>query len=268
MQSSRDAEKNRDFVRSAIFEAKRLGADIVFTPEFTGLLDRDARLSSWLATESDDIVLKAAREAAAEAGLWISIGSLALKDERADGRLVNRSFVIDPAGELRAKYDKIHLFDVDLPSGESWRESATYAPGDGAEVCTTPWGVLGLSICYDLRFPDLYRHLTDAGATMLAIPAAFTAQTGEAHWHLLVRARAVESGAFVFAAAQSGSHEDGRATFGHSLIVDPWGEVLLDMGMRLGVEVIDIDLDRVRAVRTQLPAIKHRREWVGVNAEG
>ena len=168
------------------------------------------------------------RDAAARHGLWLHLGSLALR--RDDGRFANRGFVIDAAGEVRARYDKIHLFDVDLPTGESWRESAAYAPGERAIVVDTPLGRLGLSICYDLRFPDLYRALSDAGATVLSIPAAFTRQTGAAHWHLLLRARAVEAASFVVAAAQSGQHGDGRSTYGHSLVVDPWGDVVVDAG--------------------------------------
>jgi predicted amidohydrolase len=173
--------------------------------------------------------------------------------------LVNRGFLIDDKGAIRARYDKIHLFDVDLANGESWRESAVYAPGSGPILASTPWGSIGLSICYDIRFPDLYRALTDAGAVILTVPAAFTVPTGQAHWHLLLRARAVEAGVFVVAAAQSGAHEDGRATYGHSLVVDPWGDVLLDMGDGTGVGIVDIDLARVAEVRGRVPAISHRR---------
>ena len=167
--------------------------------------------------------------------------------------------MIDAAGDIRARYDKMHLFDVDLPTGESWRESAAYAPGEGSVVVETPWGRLGLSICYDIRFPDLYRSLSDAGATMLAVPAAFTVPTGAAHWHVLLRARAIEAGAFVIAAAQSGTHEDGRATYGHSLVVDPWGEVLLDMAEAEGIACVEIDPARVADVRARIPALNHRR---------
>jgi len=199
------------------------------------------------------------RDAAARAGIWVNLGSLALKTGRADGRLVNRGFLIDALGKIRARYDKIHLFDVDLPSGETWRESAAYAPGDRVVLANTPWGRLGLSICYDLRFPDLYRALSEAGAEILAVPAAFTVPTGLAHWHVLLRARAIEAGAFVIAAAQCGNHEDGRATFGHSLVVDPWGEVLLDMEQRTGVGIAQIDPARIADVRSRIPALRHRR---------
>jgi predicted amidohydrolase len=189
--------------------------------------------------------------------LWLHLGSLALR--RPDGRLANRGFVIDDQGVIRARYDKLHLFDVDLPTGESWRESAAYEAGEGAVVVDTPIGALGLSICYDLRFPALYQALSAAGATVLAIPAAFTRPTGAAHWHVLMRARAIESAAFVIAAAQTGAHEDGRGTYGHSLVVDPWGEVLIDMGEATGVGFAELDPDRIAEVRSRIPVIEHRR---------
>jgi len=209
-------------------------------------------------TEDEDAVLAAARNAAAKAGLWVHIGSLALRGG-ADGRFVNRGFVIDDSGAIRARYDKIHLFDIDLPSGESWRESAAYAPGGGAVAVDTPWGRLGLAICYDLRFPDLFRALSDAGATMLALPAAFTVPTGEAHWHTLLRARAIEAACWVIAAAQSGQHEDGRATYGHSLVIDPWGTVTLDMQNGIGIGYAKIDMAQVADVRGRIPVLAHRR---------
>lgn len=247
----------RDLV-GAVEEAKKGGAEILFTPEMSGLLDRDrGRSEDKLRSQQDDPVLAAVREAAAQAGLWVHLGSLALKRE--DGRLANRGFLIDDAGAIRATYDKIHLFDVDLPTGESWRESSVYAPGERTVVADTPAGRLGLSICYDLRFSELYRTLTDAGATILAVPAAFTVPTGEAHWHILLRSRAIEAGVFVVAAAQSGRHEDGRDTYGHSLVVDPWGRVLLDMGDEIGLGFAEIDPEAVREVRSRLPAISHRR---------
>jgi predicted amidohydrolase len=177
-----------------------------------------------------------------------------------NGKVANRGFVIDREGNIRARYDKIHLFDVDLPTGESWRESAVYARGGRAVAAETPWGRLGLSICYDLRFPDLFRALTGAGASILAVPAAFTVPTGRAHWHVLLRARAIEAGVFVVAAAQAGVHADGRETFGHSLVVGPWGDVLLDMGEAPGLGFADIDLAQVQAVRARVPAIQHRRD--------
>jgi len=197
------------------------------------------------------------RSAAADHGIWVHIGSLLIR--RDDGKLANRGFVIDAAGEIRARYDKLHMFDVDLPTGESWRESASYTPGEGAVVVTTPVGRLGMSICYDMRFPDLYRALTNAGATILAMPAAFTRPTGAAHWHVLLRARAIEGACFVVAAAQTGVHEDGRATYGHSLVIDPWGEVLLDMGEAPGLGFAEIDPVLQEDVRARVPALKHRR---------
>jgi predicted amidohydrolase len=236
------------------------GAAIAFTPEMTGLLDRDrARAAGSIVGEADDAVLAAARDTAARLGLWVHLGSLALRPGGGETRYVNRALLIDDGGAIRARYDKLHLFDVDLATGERWRESAAYVPGAGAVVAETPAGTLGLSICYDLRFPDLYRALSDAGAEILAVPAAFTVPTGAAHWHVLLRARAIEAGCFVVAAAQTGMHEDGRATYGHSLVIDPWGAVLLDMGEAPGVGFAEIDLARLHEVRERIPALRHRR---------
>lgn len=259
-QTGIDPAANLQDLVKAVDEAVDGGAAMLFTPEMCGLLDRERERSQrHLRSEADDPVLASLREAAARRGLWLHVGSLALAGEREDGRLVNRGFLIDGNGAVRARYDKMHLFDVDLATGESWRESAVYAPGERAVVVDTPVGRLGLSVCYDLRFPDLYRALTGAGASILAVPAAFTVPTGEAHWHILLRARAIEAGVFVVAAAQTGRHEDGRETYGHSLVVDPWGEVLLDMGSEPGVGFAEIDLDKVEEVRGRLPAIRHRR---------
>jgi predicted amidohydrolase len=258
--TSIDPEPNARALVSAVEAAAAGQAEMLFTPEMSGLLDRDRdRAARHLRDEASDPVLAQVREAARETGIWVHIGSLALAGEREDSRLVNRGFLVAPDGGIRARYDKIHLFDVDLPTGESWRESAAYAPGERSVLADTPAGLLGLSVCYDLRFPDLYRTLTDAGATILAVPAAFTVPTGEAHWHILLRARAIEAGAFVVAAAQVGEHEDGRRTYGHSLVVDPWGRVLLDMGEEPGVGFADLDLAQVDEVRGRLPAIRHRR---------
>jgi predicted amidohydrolase len=260
MTSGVDPAENAHAMVQAVAEAKRQGADMLFTPEMSGCLDRDrARAVATLRGERDDVVLAAVRQAAAEAGLWVHVGSLALRDERPDGRWANRAFVIDDRGEIRARYDKIHLFDVDLPTGESWRESAVYGPGARAVAVDTPWARIGLSICYDLRFPDLFRALSDAGATILTVPAAFTVPTGAAHWHILLRARAIEAGAFVIAAAQTGQHQDGRRTYGHSLVIDPWGEILCDMGEAAGLAVVEIDMGRVDDVRARVPALAHRR---------
>jgi deaminated glutathione amidase len=242
----------------AVAEAAGEGAAMLFTPEMSGLIDRDrARAGASIEAEDEDRVLRAVREAAARAGIWVHLGSLAVR--RPDGRLANRGFVIDARGDVRARYDKLHLFDVDLPTGESWRESAAYAAGDAAGVVATPAGVLGLSICYDLRFPALYGLLSDTGATILSVPAAFTRPTGAAHWHVLLRARAIENACWLVAAAQTGVHEDGRATYGHSLVIDPWGEIVLDMGEGVGLGYATIDLAKVVEVRSRIPVIDHRR---------
>lgn len=253
-----DPAANARTIVAAIADAAAAGAEMLFTPEMSGLVDRDrARADKVLRAEHDDEVLAAVRSAAADHRLWVQLGSLAVRG--GDGRLANRGFVIDDTGAIRARYDKLHLFDVDLPSGESWRESASYAPGEGAVVVDTPAGTLGLSICYDLRFADLYRALSNAGATVLAVPAAFTRPTGIAHWHVLLRARAIEAGAYVVAAAQTGVHADGRATYGHSLVIDPWGEVILDMGEAAGLGYAEIDPARVADVRARIPVLAHRR---------
>ncbi len=257
-----DPDANAETIVDAIGEAKAGSAAMLFTPEMSGLLDRDRkRAAAHLVCEEDDRVLAAVREAAAEQGLWVHLGSLALRAARDSERLVNRGFVIDDKGAVRARYDKIHLFDVDLDTGESWRESSVYDAGERAQTVETPLGTLGLSVCYDLRFAALYRALSDAGATVLTIPAAFTVPTGRAHWHTLLRARAIESAAFVVAAAQYGSHEDGRETYGHSLVIDPWGEVLLDMDEQIGVGFAEIDPARVEEVRRRIPVLRHRRDF-------
>lgn len=260
MTSGIDPQANAALLTDAIAAAKRGGADMLFTPEMAGCLDRDRRRAGEnLRDEAHDTVLAAVREAASREGLWVHIGSLGLKGERGDGRWSNRSFVIDDAGEIRARYDKVHLFDVDLPDGVSWRESAVYGPGEELVVVDTPWARMGLSICYDLRFADLYRRLSDAGATILLVPAAFTVPTGRAHWDVLLRARAIESAAFLIAPAQTGTHEDGRETYGHSLVVDPWGAIMLDMGEAPGLAFVDIDLSGTDAARARIPVLSHRR---------
>jgi len=260
MTSGIDPAANAAAIVDMVARAKGEGADMLFTPEMAGYLDRDrARAAATLRSQADDGVLAAVREAAARHGLWVHIGSLPLKDERADGRWANRSFLIDDTGAIRARYDKIHLFDVDLATGESWRESSVYGPGEQVVAADTPWGRIGFSICYDMRFPDLYRALTNAGATILLAPAAFTVPTGQAHWHVLLRARAIEAGCFVIATAQVGTHADGRVTYGHSVVIDPWGEVLLDMGETAGLGLVDIDLARLGDVRARVPAIANRR---------
>ncbi|MGV3768851.1 MAG: carbon-nitrogen hydrolase family protein [Sphingobium phenoxybenzoativorans] len=255
-----DPAENARTIADAIDRAAQGGADMLFTPEMVGYLDRDRRRAEAMLTdEANSALLAEARNAAAKSGLWVHMGSLPLKDERSDGRWANRCLVIDGSGAIRARYDKIHLFDVDLATGESWRESNVYGPGEQVVTVDTPWACMGLTICYDLRFPDLYRALTNAGATILLIPAAFTVPTGEAHWHVMQRARAIEGAAFVIAPAQTGLHADGRTTYGHSLVVDPWGEVLLDMGQESGMAFADLDLSRIDAVRARVPAIANRR---------
>jgi len=254
-----DPESNARALVDAIGEAAAGGAEIVFTPEMSGLLDRDSvRARDKLQDEAASDVLAACQAAAKDKGIWLALGSLAVLAE--DGKIANRSFVIDREGKVRARYDKFHLFDVDLPTGESWRESNTYSPGEGVVLVNgTPVGKIGLTICYDLRFPGLFARLAESDADVIAVPAAFTVPTGQAHWHVLLRARAIEAGLFVVAAAQVGSHEDGRQTYGHSLVIDPWGEVLLDMKDRPGVGFADIDLKRISDVRSRLPALRHRR---------
>ena len=254
-----EPQANARALVEAAAEAASGGAEMLFTPEMSGLLDRNsARAATNLRREDDDLVLAAAREAASRHGIWMHVGSLAVLLE--DGKVANRSFVIDREGKVRATYDKLHLFDVDLPAGESWRESTVYSAGSRVVLVNgTPVGKIGLTICYDLRFPGLFARLAESDADLISVPAAFTVPTGKAHWHVLLRARAIEAGLFVVAAAQVGQHEDGRQTFGHSLVVDPWGEILLDMGERSGVGFADIDLKHIDDVRSRIPALNHRR---------
>ena len=243
-----------------IGEANSAGAEYVQTPEMTNILEakRD-RLLATVVTEEQDTSLATFRELARKLGIYVHVGSLAIK--AGHERAANRAFLIDPRGEIAARYDKIHMFDVDLSGGESYRESRTYRPGELAVLSDLPWGRLGVTICYDLRFPALYRALAEAGATMLAIPSAFTKQTGEAHWHVLNRARAIENGCFVFAAAQGGKHENGRETFGHSLIVDPWGRILAEGGTEPGVVMAEIDISEVAKARARIPSLEHGRRF-------
>ena len=258
-QSGIDPGANAKAMAVAVHEAAAGGAAMLFTPEMSGMLDRDReRALANAKVEGEDEVLAAVRGAAREAGIWVHLGSLAIKGE--GGKLVNRGFVIDDKGEVRARYDKIHLFDVDLPTGESWRESALYSAGrDAVVVPGTPVGKLGLTICYDLRFPALFERLSEAGAEVIALPAAFTVPTGRAHWQVLLRARAIEAELFMVAAAQAGRHEDGRETYGHSLVADPWGELLLEMGGEPGLAFAEIDLARIAEVRARIPVHQHRR---------
>jgi len=260
MRSGRTPQGNLDEAVRLIGEAKAGGADYVQTPEMTNIMElsRDT-LFATITEEEKDPSLAAFRDLARKLELHIHVGSLAIK--ASSERAANRAFVIDPHGEIIARYDKIHMFDVDLAGGESYRESRNYQPGESAVLVDLPWARLGLSICYDLRFPALYRALAEAGATVLTIPAAFTRQTGEAHWTTLIRARAIENGSFVLAAAQGGKHENGRETFGHSLIVDPWGRVLAEGGTEPGVIMADIDPAEVTSARGKVPSLQHGRRF-------
>jgi predicted amidohydrolase len=253
-------EANLQRAEDLIRRAAQGGALYVQTPENTAIMELNPELVLQAAqTEEESFALARLRALAAELGIFLHVGSLAIKLDAA--RVANRSYLIDPQGEIAARYDKLHMFDVDLAGGESHRESAQCQPGAKAVVADLPFGRLGLSICYDLRFSQLYRALATSGAEFIAIPSAFTKQTGEAHWHVLIRARAIETGAFVLAATQGGLHENGRATYGHSLIVSPWGEILAEAGEEPGVIFADIDLAASTEARARIPALKHGREF-------
>lgn len=259
MRSTRDPLRNRDDAVRMIGEAVAKGAQFVQTPEVTNLCERDTkRLRETCQTEEAHEVLAGLREAARDRKIWLQIGSVSV---RAGEKIANRAYMIDPEGNIAARYDKIHLFDVDLPNGETWRESNTFSGGARATLVETPWGLVGLSICYDVRFPYLYRAEAEAGAFMLTAPACFTRQTGEAHWQVLQRARAIENGAFMVSAAQGGVHEDGRESYGHSIIVDPWGRVLAEAGNEPGVILAEIDLAEVTNARARIPSLRHTRPF-------
>ena len=259
MTSGIDPAANAATLVTAIEAAAAGGAQVLFTPEMSVLIDRDrARASANVLPEDGNPVLASLQEAAARCGIWLALGSMAVA--RADGRWANRSLVIDASGQIAARYDKIHMFDVDLASGESWRESKAYAPGEQVVTVQTPLGRLGLTVCYDLRFPALFEALGQAEADLIAIPAAFTVPTGQAHWHVLQRARAIEATAYVVCAAQVGRHADGRETYGHSLVIDPWGDVLLDAGgAAAGLHFAEIDPARIAAVRAQVPCLANKQ---------
>jgi deaminated glutathione amidase len=260
MRSGLKPAVNIDNVVRLIREAKSAGAAYVLTPEMTNILAaKREQLFAVIADEESDASLATLRDLARRLGIYIHIGSLAIKVSH--DRAANRSFLIDPKGDIAARYDKIHMFDVDLADGESYRESRNYRPGEQAVLADLPWGRLGLTVCYDLRFPALYRALAEAGATMLATPSAFTRQTGEAHWHVLLRSRAIENGCFVFAAAQGGKHENGRDTYGHSLIVDPWGRINAEAGIEPGVVMAEIDPAEVANARARIPSLQHGRRF-------
>jgi predicted amidohydrolase len=260
LRTGRDVSANIDAAARFVREAQSLGAEYVQTPEQTSLMELDrASLFAHIVEEERDPALAAFRELARELKIYLHVGSLAVKVS--PDKAANRGFLIDPSGDIIGRYDKIHMFDVNLANGETYRESNTYRPGETAVVVATPFCRIGLSICYDVRFPALYRALAEAGAEVITVPAAFTKQTGEAHWHLLLRARAVETGCFVLAAAQGGHHENGRDTFGHSLVVDPWGRVLAEAEIDPGVTIADIDLAQVAEARRKVPALEHGRRF-------
>lgn len=260
-----DMQANIAFVKEQARKARDAGAQFIMTPENVALMDFGRKnLLAKSYPEATHPALAAFRDLARELDVWFLAGSLHVHpDDRVgeDDRIANRSLLIDPQGNVTARYDKVHMFDVDLKGGESYRESSTFRPGAQAVVTPTPWGLLGMTICYDLRFPYLYRDLAHAGASMITIPAAFTRPTGQAHWHVLQRARAIETGCFVFAPAQTGEHANGRKTFGHSLVVAPWGEVIADAGTEPGFVTAAIDLAKVDEVRGMVPSIRHDRDY-------
>jgi predicted amidohydrolase len=262
-----DPEPNIRTVSDMIRRARDDGADFAMTPEVTNFVAGGRRRNEQARREDQDPALAAFRGLARETGIWLLLGSLVIDIagepgvEASETRLANRSFLIDPAGMITARYDKIHMFDVDLADGESYRESNAYRPGGRAVVAATPWGRLGMTVCYDLRFPHLYRALAKAGADFLTIPSVFTVPTGRAHWHVLLRARAIETGCFAFAPAQWGEHAGGRKSYGHSLIVDPWGEVLAEGGEGVGVVSARIDPARVAEARRMVPSLGHDRDF-------
>ncbi|MEM7506316.1 MAG: carbon-nitrogen hydrolase family protein [Pseudomonadota bacterium] len=264
--ASDDPAANLPITERLLHEAASGGADLVLTPEVTNSVSGSrTRQNEVLRPEGEDRTLARIREIAAEAGVWILIGSLALKSDDAQGRFVNRSFLIDAAGGIAARYDKIHMFDVELDAGESYRESKGYRPGEDAVLAQTPWARVGMTICYDMRFPALYRALAEGGAQILTAPSAFTVPTGKAHWEVLLRARAIETGCFILAPAQWGTHEATRGrvreTYGHSIAIDPWGRVLADAGEGVGVTLVDLDLAEVEKVRGKIPSLANARAF-------
>ncbi len=262
-----DPEANLRQVGDLIRRAREAGADFIMTPEASNLIESGRRRRDKARREADDPFLAGMRDLARELGAWLLLGSLVIDPAGEPGatsgeeRLANRSFLIDAEGEIVARYDKIHMFDIDLPGGESYRESNAYRPGGQTVVAETPWGRLGMSVCYDVRFPHLYRALAQAGADFLAVPSVFTVPTGRVHWHVLLRARAIENGCFVFAPAQWGEHAAGRKSYGHSLIVDPWGEVLADGGEEVGIVTARIDPARIAEARRMVPSLTHDRAF-------
>ena len=261
--ASNDLQQNLKVTSDLIRRAAERGAEFITTPEVVLLIGAgaaDTRAKAF--HEADHPGIPAFADLARETGAWLSAGSFSiLLDEADDDRLANRSYLFAPDGSVAARYDKIHMFDVNLSSGEAYKESRVYRPGTGTQLVDLPWGRLGLTICYDMRFPKLYRDLAQAGAEILTVPSAFTRPTGRAHWHVLLRARAIETGCFVIAAAQCGTHAKGRQTYGHSLIVAPWGEVLSDGGEEVGINLAEIDMDQVVEARRRVPSLEHDRDY-------
>jgi predicted amidohydrolase len=268
-----DPEPNLDKVSGLIWEARAAGADLIMTPEVSNFIESGRRRREKARREADDLFLQAMRELARETGAWILLGSLVIDPAGEPGaaqgeeRLANRSFLLDANGATVARYDKIHMFDIDLPGGESYRESNAYRPGSVAAIADTPWGRLGMTVCYDVRFPHLYRALAQAGADFLSVPSVFTVPTGRAHWHVLLRSRAIENGCFVFAPAGWGEHAGGRKSYGHSLIVDPWGEVLADGGEGEGIVTAEIDTAKIAKARGMVPSLQHDRAFTSPAGE-
>jgi predicted amidohydrolase len=261
LNSGREIEPNIRLAADLVRRARDAGADLIMTPEVSDMIEPKRSLRSEKARdEASHPMLAAFRDLAAETGAHLLLGSIMLREDRAE-RLYNRSFLIAPDRTILGRYDKIHMFDVDLPGGETYRESAVFQPGNVAVRARLPWGLLGMTVCYDLRFPHLYRALAQGGADFLSIPAAFTVPTGKAHWHVLVRARAIENGGFVFAPAQCGEHAEGRRTYGHSLIVAPWGEILAEAADEVGFVIAEIDTDRVAEARRAVPSLIHDRPF-------
>jgi len=257
--SSREVATNIEAVGGLVRDAADAGADFILVPETVNLMEpKGSQMREKAAPEADCTFLAALRDIARDKGVWLLLGSLVVFGE--EDKTVNRSILIGPDGEITARYDKVHMFDVDLGDGEYYRESKSYEAGAQAVTANLPWGRLGLSVCYDMRFPFLYRQLAKAGADFLAVPSAFTRPTGEAHWHVLLRARAIENGCYVFAPAQCGAHDGGRKTYGHSLIIDPWGRVLADGGEEPGIISAEIDSEQIAEARTKIPSLSHDRD--------
>lgn len=260
MCSTIDPAHNCDAMIEAVYQSVQAGAEMYFAPEMSMLIDRDRiRARTVIGYESESRELARISQAARENAIWVHLGSLPVRINGSE-KFANRAIIFGPDGSIRARYDKMHLFDVNLSTGENWLESKAYQGGAEPVAVETPIGLMGLSICYDLRFPDLFSAYSQSGVDVMAVPSAFTVPTGDAHWHILLRARAIESEAFIVAAAQCGTHEDGRQTFGHSLVVDPWGDIVLDMGDMVGLGFANLDLDRLTQVRSQIPVRINRRD--------